>query len=89
MATVARRIAEWVTGLGYEQLPDKTVHEVRRRVLDSIGCALGAYHAAPAKIARASSDQPAARKVQAQIYVFHLYASGRLLPSSWRAGQPS
>lgn len=53
MATVARRMAEWVTGLDYEQLPDKTVHEVRRRVLDSIGCALGAYHAAPAKIARA------------------------------------
>ncbi len=53
MATVARRIAEWITELHYEQLPDKTVHEVRRRVLDSIGCALGAYHAAPAKIARA------------------------------------
>lgn len=53
MATVARRMAEWVTELRYEQLPDKTVHEVRRRVLDSLGCALGAYHAAPAKIARA------------------------------------
>lgn len=52
MATIGRRIAKWVAGLSYDQLPDKTVHEVKRRALDSIGTALGAYRAAPARIAR-------------------------------------
>lgn len=53
MATIGRRIAEWVAGVKYEQIPEKTIHETRRRILDSIGTALGAYHSRPAKVARA------------------------------------
>ncbi|MFH0983616.1 MAG: MmgE/PrpD family protein, partial [Planctomycetota bacterium] len=52
MATLGRKLAAWVHRLTYDQLPDKTVHEVNRRVLDSIGTALGAYHSPPAKIVR-------------------------------------
>ncbi len=52
MATLGRRIAEWVAGLSYDDLPPTTVHEAKRRVLDSIGCCLGAYRSAPAVIAR-------------------------------------
>jgi len=53
--TIARRMAQWVNALGYENLPGKTVHEVKRRVIDSIGTCLGAYHSRPAKIARAKA----------------------------------
>ena len=52
MATLGRRIAEWVAGISYADLPPHTVHEAKRRVLDSIGCCLGAYGSAPAAIAR-------------------------------------
>ncbi len=55
MATIGRRIAKWVHGLSYDQLPDKTVHEAKRRILDSIGTCLGAYHSRPAKVARAAA----------------------------------
>ena len=62
MATIGRRIAQWVSRLSYDQLPDKTVHETKRRILDSIGTCLGAYHNRPAKVARAAalavSDTP-------------------------------
>jgi 2-methylcitrate dehydratase len=53
MATIGRRMAAWAHQLTYDQLPERTVHEVKRRVLDSIGTALGAYYSAPAKITRA------------------------------------
>ena len=53
MATIGRRIANWVANLKYEQLGDKTVHETKRRILDSIGTTLGAYHSRPAKVSRA------------------------------------
>jgi len=51
--TLGRQIATWTDQLRYEQLDDQTIHEVKRRVIDSIACALGAYHAAPCKIVRA------------------------------------
>lgn len=50
--TIARRIGEWAASLRYEQLPPEAVHEAKRRVLDSIGCALGAFGAAPSRITR-------------------------------------
>ncbi len=65
--TIARKMAQWTTGLRYEDLPEKTVHEVKRRVLDSIATTLGAYHSNPAKVARAkamaANDPPPAATV--------------------------
>jgi 2-methylcitrate dehydratase len=56
MATVGRRIAQWVKDRSYKDLDEKAIHEVKRRVLDSIGCALGAYRAKPCRIARAVGE---------------------------------
>lgn len=55
MATIGRKLASWAHRLSYDQLGDKTVHEAKRRVLDSIGTCLGAYRSPPAKIARAAA----------------------------------
>ena len=40
---LARRLAEYAAGVRFGDLAPETVHEVRRRVLDSLGCAYGAY----------------------------------------------
>ncbi len=53
--TIARKLAHWATGLKYEDLPAKTVHEVKRRVIDSLATTLGAWSSAPARIARAKA----------------------------------
>ena len=53
MATIGRRIAQWVSDLAYDQLDQQSVHEVKRRIIDSIACALGGYFSPPAKILRA------------------------------------
>jgi 2-methylcitrate dehydratase len=64
MDTLARRIARWAAQLSFGDLPQHTLHEAKRRVLDSIGCALGAYRSDPARIARevaaSASDSPGA-----------------------------
>ena len=49
---IAERLAEYTRSLSFARLPGEVVHEIKRRVLDSLGCALGAWHSPPARIAR-------------------------------------
>jgi 2-methylcitrate dehydratase len=49
---LANRLAEYAAKLRYEQLDSATVHEVRRRLIDSLACALGAYDAGAPTVAR-------------------------------------
>ncbi|MEK7760680.1 MAG: MmgE/PrpD family protein [Nitrospirota bacterium] len=48
----ADRLARYCQALCYDDLPSAVVHEVKRRILDSLGCALGALTARPCRIAR-------------------------------------
>src|SRR3954447_17000539 len=50
--SLAHQLAEFACALKFEQLSKDTVHEVKRRVIDSIGCALGAWNEEPCTIAR-------------------------------------
>ena len=52
MTTLAHRLAEKAQSLSFEQLSPQVTHEVKRRILDSIGCALGAWKSRPGRIAR-------------------------------------
>ena len=49
---LAARLSRYCQSLCYDDLPSIVVHEVKRRVLDSLGCALGAWNAPPCRIAR-------------------------------------
>jgi 2-methylcitrate dehydratase len=50
--TLAQQIADYSIALKFEDLSPAVVHEVKRRVIDSIGCALGAWNDEPGRIAR-------------------------------------
>src|ERR1700731_926230 len=50
--TLAHQIAEYAFSLNVEDLSKDVVHEVKRRVIDSLGCALGAWNEEPCVIAR-------------------------------------
>lgn len=41
--------AQWIS---FDKLPQPVVHEVKRRIIDALGCAMGAYLGEPPKIAR-------------------------------------
>ena len=66
--TIARRMAQWANALRYQQLPAKTVHEIKRRVIDSIATTLGAYHSHPAKIVREKAMSVSDPKAKATVW---------------------
>jgi 2-methylcitrate dehydratase len=49
---LADRLSRYGQSLCYDDLPTAVVHEVKRRILDSLGCAFGAFTAPPCRIAR-------------------------------------
>jgi len=49
---LADHLAQYARLLCDDDLPDSVVHEVKRRLLDSLGCAVGAWNAPPCSIAR-------------------------------------
>ena len=51
--TLAHRLANFACSLNFEDLSADVVHEVKRRLIDSLGCALGAWNEEPCTIARA------------------------------------
>ena len=50
--TLAHQLANFACSLQFEDLSSAVVHEVKRRVIDSFGCALGAWKEEPCRIAR-------------------------------------
>jgi len=46
------RIADYALELSFEDLPQDAVHQTRRRIIDTLGCALGGYDDEPCKVAR-------------------------------------
>lgn len=49
---LAEKLAQYCSQFSYDRLTAPAKHEAKRRVIDSIGCAMGAYLAEPPKIAR-------------------------------------
>jgi len=52
MTTIVEQLSAYATALRYEDLPPDVVVQAKRLIVDSVGCALGGYASAPAKIAR-------------------------------------
>ena len=50
--SISRQISEFSIGLQYTDLPKEVIHEVKRYMYDSIGCALGGYHTKDVNIIR-------------------------------------
>ncbi len=46
-------LAEYATRLRFDQLPAEVVHDTKRKLIDTLGCAIGAFDEAPCRIARA------------------------------------
>jgi len=59
--TLAHQLANYACSLQFEDLSKEVVHEVKRRVIDSIGCALGAWNEEPCVIARKVASEFSAK----------------------------
>src|SRR6266849_10396402 len=59
--TLAHQLADYACALNFEDLSPEVVREVKRRVIDSLGCALGAWDEEPCAIARKVASEFSAR----------------------------
>ncbi len=57
MDATTSRIADYAATLAYADLPSDVVHECKRRLVDTVGCALGAFDEPPSRIARALAER--------------------------------
>jgi 2-methylcitrate dehydratase len=52
MPTLVEQLSAYAAQLEYEALPREVVHQAKRLLIDTVGCALGGYWSEPARIAR-------------------------------------
>jgi 2-methylcitrate dehydratase len=55
--TITAAMSRWAAGLRFEQLSSEAVHQAKRLLLDSLGCALGGYLQHDVKIALAVLEE--------------------------------
>jgi 2-methylcitrate dehydratase len=53
---LAERLSAYVSSIKYSDLGEDVLLEVKRRIIDSLGCAIGAFNAEPVRIARKVSE---------------------------------
>jgi len=49
---LAEQLADYVHSIAYKALLENVVHETKKRIIDSLGCAIGAFNEDPVKISR-------------------------------------
>ena len=64
MDTIARYLSSYGHSLRYEDIPEEALKRTKLLIVDTLGCAIGAYHSEPGRIARemaatVTSTQPA------------------------------
>ena len=52
MTSLVEHLSSYAAALRYEDLPGEVVHQTKRLLIDTVGCALGGYSSEPARIAR-------------------------------------
>ncbi len=52
MKTIAEQLAQYTQDIDFKDLPREVVHEAKRHIIDSFGCAMGAYLSEPGRLAR-------------------------------------
>ena len=62
LLNIAQELAEYVDSISYRDIPEKVVHETKKRIVDSLGCAIGAFNAEPVKISRKLAEHARGKK---------------------------
>jgi len=68
VSTIARRMAEWVYNLSFDDLPEEVIEEVKKRFIDSVGVAIGAFHEEPVTIARWIAESTVGSRIPATLW---------------------
>jgi 2-methylcitrate dehydratase len=66
--TLAERLAEYAISTRYDDLPEPVVHEAKRRLIDALGCALGARSADTPRVAERVASRITAEPAATTLY---------------------
>jgi 2-methylcitrate dehydratase len=77
--SLAHRFADFAVNLKYTDLPDPVVHEVKRRILDSLACGMGAWKEEPCVVARNVASQFATTRGAT------VWGTKTVVPTDWAA----
>src|SRR5213596_389225 len=77
--TLAHQLANYSSSFRFEDLSKDVVHEVERRVLDSLGCAIGAWKEEPCAIARKLAADFSAKRGST------IFGTNHKAPPDWTA----
>ena len=70
MDAITRKIADYAAGARFTDLTDEAIHAATQRLLDSLGCALGACNCEPAQIGRRLAVGQTAGKYSGRVLCF-------------------
>ncbi|MGC9111858.1 MmgE/PrpD family protein [Acidilobus sp.] len=68
MKDLASRIAKWAVDLNFNRLPTEVIEEAKKRIVDTLGVALGAFNETPPSIARWIAQSSASSRLPATIW---------------------
>src|SRR5213596_981693 len=77
--TLAHQLANYSSSFRFEDLSKEVVHEAKRRVIDSLGCALGAWNEEPCAIARKVVSEFSAKRGST------IFGTNHKAPPDWTA----
>ena len=66
--TLAERLAEYTVSTRFDDLPELAVHETKRRLIDALGCAMGARHADTPRAAERVAPRVASEQAASTLY---------------------
>jgi 2-methylcitrate dehydratase len=49
---LAEKLSDYVHSINYDSVPENVIHETKKRIIDSLGCGIGAFNEGPVKISR-------------------------------------
>ncbi len=55
--TVAEELSRYVSSVKYGDIPESIIHESKKRIIDALGCGIGAFNAEPVKFSRKIAEK--------------------------------
>ena len=54
---IAEELSQYTFSVKYPEIPENIVHESKKRIIDALGCGIGAFTAEPVKFARKIAEK--------------------------------
>ncbi len=60
--TIAEQLSNYASSLKYNDIPTNIIHESKKRIIDALGCGIGAFDAEPVKFTRKIAEKAKPKK---------------------------